>query len=205
MGLSLSLRLLLQLTRPEPLAVRARSLHEMAIMSLATLTAFGQEGSVHVVVESPRGSTIKLKYDSDLEAFSLSRPLIEGLSYPFDWGFVPSTRAADGDPLDAMIVWNHAAYPGVVIACRLIGMLAVEQNSKQRPGTRERNDRVLAVPLKAPQLNAIKEVQDLDSRVREELEAFFMAAAAFENKDLKLLRWAGAAAARDLVQASLRP
>ena len=174
-------------------------------MSLATLPAFGPEGSVHVVVGSPRGSTVKLKYDADLEAFTLSRPLIEGLSYPFDWGFVPSTRASDGDPVDAMILWDRTAFPGVVIACRLIGLLAVEQNSKQRPGTRERNDRVVGVPLKAPKFNAVKEVKDIDSRVREELEAFFMAAAAFEGKDLKLLEWADAVAAHDLVKASLRP
>ena len=172
-------------------------------MSLATLPAFGSDGSVHVVVESPRGSTVKLKYDADLNAFTLSRPLIDGLSYPFDWGFVPSTRASDGDPLDAMILWDRGSFPGTVIACRLIGLLAVEQNSKQRPGTRERNDRVVAVPLKAPKFNALTQVRDVESRVREELEAFFTAAAAFEGKDLQFLQWAGAAAAYDLVKASL--
>jgi inorganic pyrophosphatase len=172
-------------------------------MSLATLPAFGPDGSVHVVVESPRGSTVKLKYDADLNAFTLSRPLIDGLSYPFDWGFVPSTRASDGDPLDAMILWDRGTFPGAVIACRLIGLLAVEQNSKQRPGTRERNDRVVGVPLNAPKFNALTQVRDVESRVREELEAFFTAAAAFEGKDLQFLQWAGAAAAYDLVKASL--
>ena len=172
-------------------------------MSFTTLSAFGPDNSVHVVVESPRGSTVKLKYDANLNAFTLSRPLVEGLAYPFDWGFVPSTRAADGDPLDAMIIWDRATYPGVVIPCRLIGLLAVEQNSKRRPGTRERNDRVMAVPLNAPRYNALREVRDVESRVRDELEAFFAASVAFEGKDLKILQWAGAAAAYDLVKASV--
>jgi inorganic pyrophosphatase len=172
-------------------------------MSLASLAAFGPDGSVHVVVECPRGSTVKLKYDAGLNAFTLSRPLVDGLSYPFDWGFVPSTRASDGDPVDAMILWDRTTFPGVVIACRLIGLLAVEQNSKQRPGTRERNDRVIAVPLSAPKFNALKEVRDVESRVREELEAFFAASVAFEGKDLKILQWAGASAAYDLVKASI--
>jgi inorganic pyrophosphatase len=172
-------------------------------MSLSSLSAFGRDGSVHVVVESPRGSTVKLKYDADLDVFALSRPLVDGLAYPFDWGFVPSTRASDGDPVDAMILWDRATFPGVVIACRLIGVLAVEQNSKQRPGTRERNDRVFGVPVNAPKFNALKEVRDVESRVREELETFFAAAVAFEGKDLKLLQWSGASAAYDLVKASI--
>lgn len=172
-------------------------------MSFSSLSAFGPDGSVRVVIESPRGSTVKLKYDVELHAFTLSRPLIDGLSYPFDWGFVPSTRASDGDPVDAMILWDRATFPGVVVACRLIGLLAVEQNSKQRPGTRERNDRLVAVPLNAPKYNALTEVRDVESRVREELEAFFAASVAFEGKDLKILQWAGASAAYDLVKASI--
>ena len=172
-------------------------------MSLTTLPTFGPDNSVHVIVESPRGSSVKLKYDSNLNAFMLARPLIEGLAYPYDWGFVPSTRAPDGDPLDAMILWDRATFPGVVIPCRLIGMLAVEQNSRKQPGTRERNDRVIAVPLDAPKYQALKEVRDVGVRVREELEAFFTASVAFEGKDLKFLQWAGASAAYDLVKASL--
>jgi inorganic pyrophosphatase len=81
--------------------------------------------------------------------------------------------------------------------------LAVEQNSKRRPGTRERNDRVIAVPLNAPKYNALKEVRDVESRVRDELEVFFTGSVAFEGKDLKILQWAGAAAAYDLVKASV--
>ena len=172
------------------------------MISLASLPALGPGGSVHVVVECPRGSTVKLKYDADLSAFTLSRPLVDGLCYPFDWGFVPSTRASDGDPVDAMILWDRATFPGVVIPCRLIGLLGVEQNSKQRPGTRERNDRIVGVPVNAPKFNALKEVRDVESRVREELEAFFAASVAFEGKDLKILQWAGASAAYDLVKAS---
>ena len=69
---------------------------------------------VNVLVESPRGSTIKFEYDQTERVMTLSRPLPAGLVYPFDWGFIPGTRAADGDPLDAFILWDGASYPGIL-------------------------------------------------------------------------------------------
>jgi inorganic pyrophosphatase len=173
-------------------------------MNYSTLATHPSKQSVHVVVESPRGSTIKLKYDPSLEAFTLSRPLPTGMVFPFDWGFVPSTRASDGDPVDAVVLWDHASFPGVVLACRLIGVLAVEQNNKKHPTKRERNDRVFAVPIDAPQLASLESVTELPRRTQREIEAFFVASTAFENKALKFLGWSGPAAAKKLVQASLQ-
>jgi inorganic pyrophosphatase len=168
-----------------------------------TLTAFRADGSLNVVVESPRGATSKFKYDAALGAIVLSRPLPSGLMYPHDWGFVPSTRAADGDPVDAMIVWDGACYPGVVVACRPLGLLKVEQNSLIAPGTRERNDRLAVLPVKAPRQESALTVFDLSERTRRELEQFFVAATGFEGKDLRLLGWGGVDDARAFIRASL--
>ena len=73
---------------------------------LVKLPAFSDKTTCHVVIESPRGSTVKFKYDPEHRVMSLSRPLTAGLAYPYDWGFVPSTRASDGDPLDAFVMWD---------------------------------------------------------------------------------------------------
>src|SRR5262245_43582790 len=153
-------------------------------MNYLTLPTFGSQDEVHVVVESPRGSGVKLKYDAAFEAFKVSRPLPDGIVFPCDWGFVPSTSAPDGDPLDAMVLWARASFPGVVLACRLVGVLRVEQNSKTRPGTRERNDRVFAIPENAPRHATIRSVDDLPDRTKEEIEEFFRASTALEKKDL---------------------
>src|SRR5688572_6149692 len=119
-------------------------------MNLAALPTFASKDIFHVVVESPRGSTLKLKYEPQFEAMAVSRPLPLGVTYPFDWGFVPSTRGADGDPLDAMLLWDVPSYPGVVVPCRLVGVLRVEQNrTNHDPLERIRNDRVMAVPVAA--------------------------------------------------------
>src|SRR5581483_2210587 len=116
------------------------------------------------MVESPRGSAVKFKYDPDDRVITLSRPLPAGLAFPFDWGFIPDTHAADGDPLDAFILWDGASYPGIVIPCRALGVLNVEQTN---PETRkkERNDRIAALPLKAPPQADMDSVFALSERV----------------------------------------
>lgn len=149
--------------------------------------------ALHVVVETPGGSRVKLKYSPKLGTFVLSRPLALGVSYPFDWGFVPSTRGADGDPVDAMILSDTATYPGVVVCCRPLGVLEVEQNAKG--GGRERNDRIVVEPV-----SVHRPTTPLTDRVRKELEAFFVATTWFEGKDLRLLGWGEAAAAEALIR-----
>jgi inorganic pyrophosphatase len=156
---------------------------------------------MNVMVESPRGSSVKLKYDPDDDVIMLSRPLPAGVTYPYDWGFVPSTTAADGDPLDAIIVWDETSYPGVIVPCRAIGVLNVEQTNLESK-RRERNDRIAVLPTRAPRHEAITSIFDLTGRIRDELEQFFLHAVAFEGKALTLLGWQGPREAQAAVQAS---
>jgi inorganic pyrophosphatase len=105
------------------------------------LPAWADDDHVFAVVETPRGSTCD--FDPKLKVFSLAKPLMAGPTYPYDWGFIPSTKAEDGDPLDVLIIHDAQTYPGVVLKCRPVGILEVEQTSR---GKKERNDRVFAVP-----------------------------------------------------------
>jgi inorganic pyrophosphatase len=161
------------------------------------------EGGYHVVIESPRGSGNKIKYDPDLDAFLWSRPLALGLSYPFDWGFFPQTIAPDGDPLDAFVLVDAPTFPGLVIPSRPVAVLELEQNSKKRK-RRERNDRVLMVPLKAPRSDGLRDLADLPVRQREEMEQFFVAATFGEGKEAKILGWKGAREAEQLISRCAR-
>lgn len=166
---------------------------------LTRLPLRGRGGAFHVVVESPRSATVKLKYEPELGAFTVSKPLVHGLRYPFDWGFVPSTLAPDGDPLDALVYWDQSTYPGVVLPCRALGVLKVDQK-KRRGGGRERNDRLLVVPIIAARAENLRSFEDLSRREREELEHFFTAAVAFADKDVRILGWEGPEAAEQMVQ-----
>jgi inorganic pyrophosphatase len=162
----------------------------MMMADLLSLPTRSENGGIHVVVESPRGSRVKIKYEPALRAFKFSRPLVTGLFYPYDWGFIPSTLGPDGDPLDAMVFSDLGTYPGVVIECRILGVLKLEQN-KQNPKRRVRNDRLLVVPTKMPRFDSFKTTQDLPERWRQELEDFFVATTHFENKEPKFMGWAG--------------
>jgi inorganic pyrophosphatase len=167
---------------------------------LALLPARDPEGAIRVVVESPRGATVKIKYDAALGVMSVSRPLPLGLSYPYDWGFVPGTRAEDGDPVDALVYWDVPSYPGVVVPCRAIALVRLEQDSKTTG--RVRNDRILAVPVKHPRGGDLASPDDLPARVRDEIAQFFLSAIFFEPKNPKLLGWGGPEEADRLVDAS---
>jgi inorganic pyrophosphatase len=145
--------------------------------SLLRLPASPEEGIIHVVV------------DPALGAFTLSRPLPLGMSYPHDWGFVPGTRAADGDPLDALVLSEGTTYPGLVLRAVPIALVTLEQDAKSKKG-RERNDRVVAVPETAPR-NEYRSPDDVPARVRQEIERFFIDVTFFEEKHARVLGWEG--------------
>src|SRR6185503_10743895 len=104
---------------------------------------FTDDGDLRMVVETPRGATVKLKYEPEMRIFTVSRALSLGIAYPFDWGFIPDTKCEDGDPLDALGIHDSATYPGVVLPCRPLGVVEVSQKSKSG---REQNPRLILMP-----------------------------------------------------------
>lgn len=169
---------------------------------LPTFTS-AKDRSVHVVVECPRGSSAKLKYEPKLGAMTFGRPLPAGVVFPHDFGFVPSTKAEDGDPLDAMVLGEITTAPGVVVVCRPV---AIFEASQKEEGKRERvrNDRVMFVASTDERTSHVKDLVDLPERLRDELAAFFLAAVKLEGKDLHVLGWGGAKAAANAIDKARR-
>jgi inorganic pyrophosphatase len=170
------------------------------VTTLPALPPGPAQGLVNFVVESPAGATSKIKHDPEMDLFTLSRPLPLGMAYPHDWGFVPGTRADDGDPVDALVLAAGTTFPGMVLRVRPIAVVLLEQNKKAGRG-RERNDRIVAVVAQAPR-TPYRRLTDLPLRVRQELERFFIDVTFFEDKAARVLGWQGARSALALVARS---
>jgi inorganic pyrophosphatase len=113
---------------------------------------------VHVVVETPRGSPNKVAWDPERGVMALTRILAAGMHFPCEFGFVPGTRAGDGDPIDALLLLDAPTAPGVLVEARLVGVLTGEQT---RDGRTMRNDRLLAVSPLCPRLGRARTLDDV--------------------------------------------
>ena len=172
-------------------------------MDLHKLPARADDGAVRVVVEAPRGSGLKLKYEPALGVFEHGRMLPLGLTYPYDWGFIPGTKADDGDPLDALVITDVPAWPGVVIPCRPLGAVLVED---KEDGRKERNDRLVFVPESAERFDHLETPASLPKRMRDEIEQFFLNTIFFSPKEARILGWKGPNYAEKLItRAQLKP
>ena len=102
--------------------------------SFAILPTFDapEDGALLAVVETPKGSRNKYAYNHDLRALELRKVLPRGMIFPFDFGFIPSTKAADGDPLDVLLLLDNSVPMGCIVRIRAIGALEAEQREGGR-------------------------------------------------------------------------
>ncbi len=143
----------------------------MATQPFPDLPALADEGAVHVVIETAKGSRNKYAFDEKLGVFLLKGVLPEGSSFPYDYGYIPSTKGGDGDPLDILVIMDAPAFTGCVIEVKVIGAIEAEQT--ERDGRTDRNDRLIGVATHAHTHDHVKSLSDLRPQMVEEIEAFF--------------------------------
>ncbi len=126
--------------------------------------------NINAIVETPKGGRNKYVYDEDLDIVKLKRALPAGMVFPFDFGFIPSTIAQDGDPMDILVLTDASTFPGCLVESKVLGIIKVEQ---EKHGEKVRNDRVIAVQLDSRLYSSANNINDLPEGLVNEIINFF--------------------------------
>ncbi len=120
---------------------------------------------IEVVVEIPKGS--RNKYEADEHGVIwLDRMLFTATQYPEDYGYVPETLAADGDPLDVMVLYSGPTFPGCHIIGRAVGMFLM----RDEDGV---DAKILSVPSRDPRADGQTELEHVPDHILNEIGHFF--------------------------------
>jgi len=161
----------------------------------------GKKDIVNAVIETPMGSRNKFKYDEDMGFFALSGVLPQGMMFPHAFGFIPRTKAADGDPEDVLVILDEPVFPGCIVPSRLLGVIEAEQTED---GKTERNDRLIAVSASSRELSDVESLSDLNPVMIKEIEKFFVNYNEEKGKKFKVLARRGPQQAMKLLKKRLK-
>lgn len=151
---------------------------------------------INVIIEVPvGGEPIKYELDKASGTLVVDRFLYTPMRYPGNYGFVPHTLSADGDPIDVLVSSTRALIPGSVINCRPVGVLIMEDDGGG-------DEKIIAVPSghTTQRYNHIKNITDLPDISTSQIQHFFEHYKDLEpNKWVKINRWADASEARQMI------
>ena len=166
-------------------------------MEITHMPARSVEGHVNVFVEIPRGSRNKYEYDKELGVIRLDRALYSAVHYPTDYGFVPGTRSADGELVDALLMVEESTFPGCLVQARLLGMLTIAHRS----GLPEQ--KLLCVPVREPRFTEYEDIADVPKHILKEIEHFFNVFKDLEDRHVDTLGWEGVQQAHEVLDAAI--
>jgi inorganic pyrophosphatase len=168
---------------------------------LHTLPSFAneKEQTLHAVVETARGSRNKFNYDETLDLFRLAGVLPAGASFPFDFGFIPSTLGEDGDPIDVLLLMDEEAFAGCLVETRLVGVIEAEQTEEEET---VRNDRLIGVAVQSQLYRDVRTLDDLSDPLADAIVHFFTSYNDFKGKTFTPLGRYGPKRALALVESA---
>jgi inorganic pyrophosphatase len=138
--------------------------------------------TLYAVVEIPKGSRNKYEFDPALNRIKLDRFLFSSVVYPTDYGFIPETLAADGDPLDAMVLVSEPTFPGCIIEVKVIAIFRMRDDKGQ-------DEKLCCVPLSDPNWNHMEKLDDVPQQLQDEISHFFGMYKEPEGKVVKVDGW----------------
>ncbi len=153
------------------------------------------------IIETPKGRRNKFDYDPKFEAFTLGGLLPEGLVFPFDFGFIPSTLAEDGDPLDIMILMDEPAHVGCLVDVRIIGVIEAEQTENGKAIT---NNRLIGVTVHSYAHEDVRSLHEISDSILDQVEEFFVSYNKSRGKKFKVKGRHGPKRAATLVETAIQ-
>jgi inorganic pyrophosphatase len=150
---------------------------------------------VNAVIEIPLDGINKYEYDKQLHVFRLDRNLFSPVHYPGDYGFIPSTFAEDGDPLDVLVLVDSPSFTGCVLQVRPIGVLDMIDQGQP-------DQKILAVGEGNPRYTDVANYSQVYPHILREIKHFFSIYKDLEGKRVEVRGWGDAAAARALISKS---
>jgi inorganic pyrophosphatase len=170
----------------------------MESRNLSRLPPFDKEsGALNIIVETPKNGRVKYKYNKKYGMFELDKTLPYGFSFPFDFGFGPSTIGGDGDPLDALVLSDEATFPGCLVLGQVLGVLQAEQREGKQVN---RNDRLVAIPLNVKTQEPMIPIKTLDTELISQMTKFFIFYNEMQSKKFTSRGFGSRQRALDLVE-----
>jgi inorganic pyrophosphatase len=155
-----------------------------------------ESGNLNAIIDTPKGSHNKYKFDPDIGLFRMKSVLPAGAVFPYDFGDIPSTLGDDGDPVDVLVLMEEPAFVGCLVEARLVGVIEAEQTED---GKTERNDRLIAVAAESRAYQDVRTIGNLPDALLDEIEHFFASYNRARDKEFEPIGRRGPTIARRLV------
>ena len=155
---------------------------------------------INVIIETPLGSCFKYSYDPVLDVMKVKHLLPAGYFFEFNSGFIPNTRAEDGDPIDVILYSPEHCISGSMIECRVIGALIATQKKDRKSA---RNDRIVAVPAGIKIYNSIRSIRDIDKNLLSQYKNFLVSYEKYRGIAFNAIKWVSSAQALTNIKRSV--
>jgi inorganic pyrophosphatase len=178
-----------------------KGLKMFSASGIAKLPPFHEKSNlVNVIIDTPKGAPYKLKYEEKTGIFRVHKALPLGFTFPFNFGFLPSTEGGDGDPLDVLMITDYVMPVGAMVLGRMISVLEAEQiENKQK----QRNDRLLAIPVELLSRKPMQPMVEFNAVLKTAIVDFFVKYNELQNKTFRPLRYAPASRAIQTVRKNM--
>lgn len=149
------------------------------------------------LIEIPMGCKAKYELDKETGLLRLDRILYTSTVYPANYGFIPRTLAADGDPLDVLVLCNETIYPMTLVRCSPIGVIKMTDNG-------ELDEKIIAVPTNDPTYKGFSDISELPQHKFDEMMHFFEVYKTLEHKKTAVKEIAHRAVAIEIIEKCIK-